>query len=293
MPRPSRLTIAKNDILRHFDELAKRVFTPSEIAQILSEQRAFWRLATNTNSSQFIEYLRAQDRLRKVEFKSEAYQKTLTRYAWGDASIYELALSLKKGAYLCHGTAVFLHGLTDIIPKQIYVNAEQSPKPAPSGRLTQSALDRAFASKQRQSNLTYEYDGYGITMISGKNTGRLGVGPLSGPAGESLDVTNIERTLIDITVRPSYAGGVYQVLEAYRAAKPQVSVNRLLATLTKLDYVYPYQQAIGFFMDRAGYDSSRLQLAHERVTEFDFYLTYGIESREYDPKWKLFHPQGF
>ena len=66
MPRPSRLTIAKNDILRHFDELAKRVFTPSEIAQILSEQRAFWRLATNTNSSQFIEYLQAQDRLRKV-----------------------------------------------------------------------------------------------------------------------------------------------------------------------------------------------------------------------------------
>jgi len=292
MPRPSRLTIAKNDILRHFDELAKRVFTPSEIAQVLSEQRAFWRLATNTNSSQFIEYLQAQDRLRKVEFKSEAYQKTLTRYAWGAASIYELALSLKKGAYLCHGTAVFLHGLTDIIPKQIYVNAEQSPKPAPSGRLTQSALDRAFANKQRQSNLTYEYDGYGITMISGKNTGRLGVGPLSGPTGESLDVTNIERTLIDITVRPSYAGGVYQVLEAYRAAKPQVSVNRLLATLTKLDYVYPYQQAIGFFMDRAGYDSSRLQHVKERVTEFDFYLTYGIENREYDPKWKLFHPQG-
>jgi predicted transcriptional regulator of viral defense system len=292
MPRPSRLTIAKNDILRHFDELGKRVFTPTEIARILSEQRAFWRLATNTSSSQFIGYLTAQNRLRTVEFKSETYQKTMTRYAWGDASIYELALSLKKGAYLCHGTAVFLHGLTDIIAKQIYVNAEQSPKPAPSGRLTQQALDRAFANNQRQSNLTYEYDGYGITMISGKNTSRLGVETLSGPAQESLDVTHIERTLIDITVRPSYAGGVFKVLEAYRAAKPHVSINRLLATLTKLNYVYPYQQAIGFFMDRAGYDPLRLKLVQERNTEFDFYITYGLETPDYDSKWKLFHPQG-
>ena len=34
-----------------------------------------------------------------------------------------------------------------------------------------------------------------------------------------IRLTNIERTLIDIAVRPVYSGGVFEVLKAYRLAK--------------------------------------------------------------------------
>lgn len=61
-------------------------------------------------------------------------------------------------------------------------------------------------------------------------------------------MTKLERTLIDIAVRPNYAGGVHHVLEAYAAAKSRVSVNVLLATLQKMEYVYPYHQVIGFYI---------------------------------------------
>ena len=62
-----------------------------------------------------------------------------------------------------------------------------------------------------------------------------------------LRFTNLERTLIDATVRPVYAGGVFEVRKAYELAKEKVSVNRLAALLQKLDYTYPYHQAIGFY----------------------------------------------
>ena len=166
----------------------------------------------------------------------------------GDASTYELAQALLPRGYLSHSTAVALHRLTDLIPKTLYLNVEQSPKPAPSGSLTQRGIDLAFSRKQRQSNMTYDHNDWSVTIINGKNTAALGVEEIVGPSEEQLRVTNLERTLIDIVVRPTYAGGIFQVLEAYRAAG-RLSTNRLVATLKKLDYIYPYHQAIGFLMD--------------------------------------------
>ena len=292
MPLPTRLSIAKADILRHFDAAPQKVYLQSEIAKVLSENRAFWRLAQRTNTSQFLEYLLHTGRLKEHKLKSEEYQKVVTRYSWGDASVYALATSLAKTAYLSHGTAVFLHGLTDLIPKTLYLNIEQSIKQAPTGRLTQESLDRAFASQQRRSNLSYSYDDSTITVISGKNTGRLGVDPIEAPSSEKVDATNLERTLIDIVVRPAYAGGIVQVLDAYRAAKDRLSTNRLVAYLKRLDYVYPYQQAIGFLMERAGYGESRYTLLQEMTSPFKFYLTHGLDNPSFNTRWQLFFPHG-
>ena len=170
-----------------------------------------------------------------------------------------------------------LHALTDLIPKTHYLNVEQSPKPAPAGALTQRGLDQAFSREQRSSNLTYEHDGCSVRIISGKNTKSLGVEEILGPSKEPLLATNLERTLIDIVVRPAYSGGIFQVLEAYRTARDRVSTNRLIATLKKLEYVYPYHQAIGFLMELAGYGESRCAMVKNLGMNFDFYLAHGLK----------------
>jgi hypothetical protein len=93
-------------------------------------------------------------------------------------------------------------------------------------------------------------------------------------------------------VRPTYAGGVFQVLEAYRAAKDKISTNRLVATLKKLDYVYPYHQAVGFLMERASYGERRYMLLRQLGIEYDFYLAHGIQEPQYSSEWRLFYPKG-
>jgi predicted transcriptional regulator of viral defense system len=161
-----------------------------------------------------------------------------------------------------------------------------------SGRLEQGNIDRAFSCNMRQSNQVARYDDIEIYLLNSKNVGRIGVKDFD-LNGVKLRVTDIERTLIDITVRPNYSGGIYEVLHAYEAAKDRVSVNRLMATLKKLDYTYPYHQAIGFYMEQAGYSESVLKLVEKMEIKYDFYLTYKMKEPEYSERWKLYYPRGF
>jgi len=294
MPRkPSRILVAAPAIASFFDGLNKHVFTEGDLSDILTQNRLIWKLPDYINTGRFIDFLGESGKLSAAKVASDHY-RSATRYIWGKASPFAVALSLRSSAYLSHGTAVFLHGLTDQIPRTIYVNKEQSVKPRSTSPLTPDALARAFSGQQRRSVYTFNYDNnWSIVLLSGKNTGRLEVGPIVTETGETIDVTRLERTLIDITVRPAYAGGIYQVLEAYKAAKARISVNTLIATLKKLDYVYPYHQAIGFYMERAGYEESRTERLLKLGTSLDFYLAHGIRDREHDSKWRLFYPKGF
>jgi len=174
--------------------------------------------------------------MKRVRFKFPA--RTELRYTWGEVPLYELIQSIRPSGYFSHYSAAYFHELTDQVPKRVYLNDEQTPKPAPRERPTQSRIDMAFRRKPRETTNVAEFGGLAIHLLSGKHTGQLGVQNMLGPDGAAVRSTDLERTLIDMAVRPQYAGGVVEVLGAYRAARPRVSVNRVSAYLRQLDVYY-------------------------------------------------------
>lgn len=281
-------------LTRDFDSRQQRVFKQSEL-RIIAEQNAVeWKLPERLLSSrQFIKFLMEETRLSEIVVRAENFDRHFTRYVWGEVRPYELAVSLGRSSYLSHVSAAFLHGLTEQIPKTIYVNDEQTAKNFPPANLTQAAIDRAFAGKQRSSKSIWSAPQIRVLMVSGKNTGRLEVVEASAPDGSVVDVTKVERTLIDIAVRPDYSGGPYHVREIYAAARERVSMNVLVATLKKIDHAYPYHQVIGFYMKKAGYEPRKLEALKKLGLNWDFYLTYAMKEKDFDPEWRLHFPKGF
>jgi len=286
----TRLRIAKQHIIKAFESLPSKVLTGDELRRILNENRDYWRLG-NITFPEFVERMEENTPLREVRL--EFPNRPVIRYCWGDALPFELAQSINPDGYFSHYTAVHLHGLTQQVPKVIYFNIEQSVRPG-GGALTQEGIKRAFQGKCRTSSNVAEYGDRTICQLNGGNTDQLGVEKQAAPEGAGqIRVTNIERTLIDATVRPIYTGGVHQVLNAFVAAKERVSVNKLAAMLKKLGYTYPYHQAIGFYMQRAGYRESQLALLRKFPMKFDFYLDYALKDIERDSTWRMIIPKGF
>jgi len=289
--RVSRLKIAKKDIQKYFENLPNTVLTRAQIDKILLENRSYWRASASTTVQYFIDFLLKETKLQKIQF--EFPSRTMDRYIWGDASIYEIVLSLKPDTYFTHYTAMYLHELTEQIPKTIYVNFEQNKKRRIDKGLSQQRIKSAFMRPWRTSQNIASYNSYKICLLNGMYTGKLGFTDIVGPDGSKVYVTNVERTLIDIAVRPVYSGGIFEVLKAYRLAQGKVSINRLSAMLEKLDYIYPYYQVIGFYLEKAQvYKESQISLMQKFDMNYDFYLTHQMKNMNYSKKWRLYFPEG-
>ena len=99
--------------------------------------------------------------------------------------------------------------------------------------------------------------------------------------------------MIDVVVRPFYAGGVFEVAKAFENAKTKLSVNAMQAMLKRMAFGYPYHQAIGYYLERAEYKPTVVELFRRLPMERDFYLTHNMGKTAYNSRWRLFVPEGF
>lgn len=274
-----------DDVAAALDRFERRVLGRDDLRALWSDYR------DSLSMEEFISLLTENLPLRPVRLPFPA--RPIQRYIWKEASSYELVQSINSRGYFSHYTAIQLHGLTEQLPKTLYFNIEQERAPG-GGQLTQAAIDRTFHGKTRVSSNVAIFEDREICLLNGANTQALGVELHRLRDGTTqVRVTNIERTLLDATVRPIYSGGVYEVRKAFETAKDRLSVNRLCSYLKRIGYTYPYHQLIGFYLERTGYRESQIELLRQFPIEFDFYLDYGLKDKAYDSTWRVFFPKGF
>ncbi|MEK4750932.1 hypothetical protein NST77_25890 [Niallia sp. FSL W8-0177] len=282
----------------------KSVFSRMDLIAVLDELKEERILRKNYKYSRFLNHLITElFVLERVKADLPNDKKT-ERFVLKNAKVhpFEIALSLNPGSYISHYSALFLHDLTHNIPKDIYINREQTPKYSdPENKLTQAKIDYAFSRPMRRTNqiakFSYNKKKYQVFLLNGKNTGNLGIIKKKTPhTHNSVRLTNLERTLIDCVVRPKYSGGVEEILNAFERAKDDLSVNRLLGMLRKLNYVYLYEKSIYFYLSRTDYSLSQIGMVFDAINKSDvanlnFYLDYQIPKKILDEDIGIYYPK--
>lgn len=276
----------------YFDNSEIKSFSLAKFFDIYGEQYIHWNIPQNKNAYHVIRYLIGKGVLEENSFLNASNIAPRIIYSWKTKDELTVITGLKPLSYYSYFTALYLNQLTYQIPKTIYMNFEHYKSGIEPFKtiLNQQAVDNAFKKDQRKSTVSFAYLDKNIIVTNGKFTNRLGVLKQRNDM-QCYDYTDIERTLIDISVRPVYAGGVFEVLNAYKLAKGRLDLNKLSDYLERLEFIYPYHQVIGFYLEKAEYSQAEVELFKLEMP-IKFYLTYNIRNSEFSNDWNLYYPKG-
>lgn len=277
--------IQKIDIL--VDERHYKVLNNKEFEELVSMINSLWGLKSYSRNK-IKDFLFSNNYVYKdiLDGNTESGVFVFRNTEFDD---FDIASTRSRNSFFSHYTALFIHNLTIQFPKQIYLTWERiNYKPNINNQILQSSLDAVFNKPPRITTNKRVYKRFTINQINGQSQHSIGIVPFR----EVYTVSDIERTLIDIAVRPFYSGGVTQVLEAFKKAKNNVDIDKLFDYYSKMHFSYPYHQIIGFYLDKAGYKKSDYIRFIQLPMNLDFYLTYNMINKDYSKKWKLFIPKG-
>lgn len=282
--------LAQNGTLlkKKISRLPSGLYTQKQIDHLVEEFKDQGLVGTRTTVEDFLEAINARQMLLPIKLDGDP---VIVRYANGIVNPIQVALSIGATTHLSHWTALHLHGLLNKSSPFIYVTWEQGKKPyQKSSQPDQTAVDRAFSNPQRVSNTIYKWKDYPIQLLKGKYSEETGIIMLP-YEGSKLAVTDIERTLIDCTVRPGYAGGIPNLIDAFKAARDKVSVEKLYNHLKTLDFIYPYHQSLGFLMQHTAYPPEELKRFKALPRKIRFYLDYAMHAKVFNEEWNIYIPR--
>lgn len=156
---------------------------------------------------------------------------------------FEIAMALVKPAAISHWSALHYHGLSEQIPRFVFI-LTTSPSNIPR-------------STTKENNSIYFIGETGYRFIQVKPERYFGIQKVW--MGEAqIMMTDPERTLLDGLMKPQYCGDFSEVLHAFQVYLPKLNLEKIIDYALKLDIVTA--KRLGWALDYLGIDFSKLEL---------------------------------
>lgn len=251
--------------------------------------------------TKFITYLLEKQFISELVFNNTINQKKIyISTFFNQKSDYSKALEVSflliPKAYLSHFSAMLFFNLTQQLPKKIFLSVERISH-SPVDELDQEVIDQALLKKGRMPSVYLEIYGYEIFLLRSKETNRTGIKRII-IFDKDYKVSTLERTLVDIVVRSEVSGGIEEVIQVYKKLgthfKKDISINKIINILQKLDYIYPYYQVVAYLLYINGFNIEKFKQNFD--FNKDFYITRGDinsskENLTYIKEFRLYIPK--
>lgn len=162
---------------------------------------------------------------------------------------FEIAMALVDPAAISHWSALHHHGLTDQVPREVFVLTT-----------TDASVPRVRGGAAKHTRGSYSVGGNTYRFVRVQpgrffGTEKVWIGDAR------VTVTDRERTLLDGLSRPQYCGDFSEVLHGFEVGTPGLELERIVQYALKLDAATA--KRLGWVLERQGVSSSHLKPLEE------------------------------
>ncbi|MCT7546617.1 hypothetical protein N5T80_09835 [Aliarcobacter cryaerophilus] len=277
--REDYYTKNKEQILYILNE--KRFFSINDIANILDELKEKNLVSNSLSQNDF--YLKLlYDGLISHTITIRDVEKI--RYTLNkEFNIYDFVYSLERNGFFSMFTSLNIQGFTNFRDNFIFISKERMQRVNFSSKnITQEAIDKAFSNKPRKTKAYNTIYNYNIVMLESNNTQGVGIINYNG-----YKVSSINRAFVEIISNIQYSKTPYDVIWEFRQLKDKLDINEIFKIIEKFDFIYPYYQLAGYYLEKIGFLKEELSRFFNNKTNLIFYTMKNKTNYDLDEYWGI------
>ena len=167
---------------------------------------------------------------------------------------FEIAMALVEPAAISHWSAMSHDGLTDQVPRRVFVLTPARSVPRLRGaKAVRAGLSAVTGGKQVRAG--YRVGAATYQFVQVKPERFFGIEQVWVQESR-IAITDPERTLLDGLMAPRYCGDFAEVLHGFELRAPKLDVERIISYALKLDAATA--KRLGWILERQGVAAERL-----------------------------------
>ena len=193
--------------------------------------------------------------------------------------------SLEKNSFFSISTALNLQGLSDFRSDYIFVSKERSTRiEQGSITLNQENIDNAFSKKPRRTNAYDKIDNHIVVLLEANNTDGFGIVEY-----DRYRVSSINRAFVEMITNIHYFQSSQNLIQVLENIKNRLDIDKIYTIIEKFDFIYPYFQLAGFYLEKIGFPKVELEKFYTKRSELNFYTQKNKNQYGFDGYWKIYY----
>ena len=198
-------------------------------------------------------------------------------------NIYDFAYSLENKSFFPMFTSLNIQGLSNYRNNFVFISRERKERNNFISRsLTQDAIDKAFTRNPRRTKAHDVINGYNLVLLESNNTEGIGIINYNG-----YRVSSINRAFIEIISNIHYFISPNNVINAFKIIKNKLDIDEILKIIEKFDFVYPYYQLAGYYLEEIGFTKNELFKFYSKKSDLIFYTIKNKKKYEFNEYWNI------
>lgn len=198
-------------------------------------------------------------------------------------NIYDFAYSLENKSFFPMFTSLNIQGLSNYRNNFVFISRERKERNNFISRsLTQDAIDKAFTRNPRRTKAYDVINGYNLVLLESNNTEGIGIINYNG-----YRVSSINRAFIEIISNIHYFISPNNVINEFKIIKNKLDIDEILKIIEKFDFVYPYYQLAGYYLEEIGFTKNELFKFYSKKSDLIFYTIKNKKKYEFNEYWNI------